>query len=358
MTTDTLGGVWRYTVALAGASAASGRAVTVATIGPRPDHAQRAELATVAGVELVETDLTLDWTAPDERTLLAASAALARLARERGADSIHLHAPALVGNACWHAPVVAVVHSCLRTWWRAVRGASALPADLAWRDRAASAGLGRADAAIAPGRRFAREVARAYEVAEGRIHPVPNGAAPPAARPAQARPRAVLGCGRAWDAGKDFATLERAACLLQGIPVRLAGALLGPNGERAPVFDAVRTLGPLDLPTLAAARNDASVFVSTARYEPFGLAVLEAAQSGLALVLADIPSLREHWDGAALFFPPGDAGALAETIGAALDEVSPLAARARRRAEAFTPERMEAATSAVHDGLLPRPVGR
>ncbi len=30
-----------------------------------------------------------------------------------------------------------------------------------------------------------------------------------------------------------------------------------------------------------------------ARYEPFGLSVLEAALSGCALVLGDIPSLRE-----------------------------------------------------------------
>ena len=38
-----------------------------------------------------------------------------------------------------------------------------------------------------------------------------------------------------------------------------------------------------------------------ARYEPFGLAVLEAAQAGMRLVLSDIPSFRELWDGAATF---------------------------------------------------------
>ncbi len=39
-------------------------------------------------------------------------------------------------------------------------------------------------------------------------------------------------------------------------------------------------------------------------YEPFGLSVLEAALSGCALVLGDIPSLRENWDGAADFAEP------------------------------------------------------
>ena len=47
--------------------------------------------------------------------------------------------------------------------------------------------------------------------------------------------------------------------------------------------------------------DSASIFVSPALYEPFGLAVLEAANAGCALLLADIPSFRELWDDAALF---------------------------------------------------------
>ena len=61
-------------------------------------------------------------------------------------------------------------------------------------------------------------------------------------------------------------------------------------------------------PARAAPRSRAGsarcpIFVSAARYEPFGLAVLEAAQAGCALVLSDIPTFRELWDGAALFVP-------------------------------------------------------
>jgi glycosyltransferase involved in cell wall biosynthesis len=56
------------------------------------------------------------------------------------------------------------------------------------------------------------------------------------------------------------------------------------------------------------------IFVSAARYEPFGLAVLEAAQAGCALVLADIPTFRELWDGAAAFVPPDDEEAIASTV--------------------------------------------
>jgi glycosyltransferase involved in cell wall biosynthesis len=58
----------------------------------------------------------------------------------------------------------------------------------------------------------------------------------------------------------------------------------------------------------------ASVYVAPSRYEPFGLAPLEAALHGCALVLSDIGTFRELWDGCAEFFPSGDALALAQAI--------------------------------------------
>ncbi len=58
----------------------------------------------------------------------------------------------------------------------------------------------------------------------------------------------------------------------------------------------------------------ASVFVSPALYEPFGLTVLEAAACGCALVLADLPSFRELWNDAAVFVAPRDAGALTTAL--------------------------------------------
>jgi glycogen(starch) synthase len=54
--------------------------------------------------------------------------------------------------------------------------------------------------------------------------------------------------------------------------------------------------------------------VAPSRYEPFGLAPLEAALHGCALVLSDIGTFRELWDGCAEFFPSGDARALAQAI--------------------------------------------
>ena len=58
----------------------------------------------------------------------------------------------------------------------------------------------------------------------------------------------------------------------------------------------------------------ASIYAATARYEPLGMAALEAAFSRCAIVANDIPSFREIWGDAALYFRTNDAASLAESI--------------------------------------------
>jgi glycosyltransferase involved in cell wall biosynthesis len=87
----------------------------------------------------------------------------------------------------------------------------------------------------------------------------------------------------------------------------------------------------------------AAIYVMPARYEPFGLSILEAAVSGCALVLGDIPSLRELWDGAALFVPPADRRKLAHVLGDLIADAglrNKLADDAQKRAANFSLERM------------------
>jgi glycogen synthase len=58
----------------------------------------------------------------------------------------------------------------------------------------------------------------------------------------------------------------------------------------------------------------ASIYAGTSRYEPSGMTILEAALSRCALVLNDIPSLRELWGHAAVYFQTNDAGSLADSV--------------------------------------------
>ncbi len=338
LTTDAVGGVWRYSLELA---AGLGWEVVLAVLGPPPSPAQRAE---AAGLRVVDTGLPLDWTAPDAASLRAVSAALAALAAREGVEAVQLHAPALVGEAAWPAPVVAVAHSDLATWWAAMRGGP-VAAEFAWNVAATAAGIARANAVVAPSAAMAGALRRAHGC--GPVAVVRNGRRP-LARGRGPRRRAVLTAGRLWDEAKGAAVLDAAAAGVDA-PVLAAGALAGPNGAGfAPRH--LRTLGVLGEAGLAEAMAGASVFASAARYEPFGLSVLEAAQAGMALVLSDIPSLRELWDGAALFVAPGDAEGFARGMRDALDTPEGLAAAAGARAGWYGVAEMAAGMAAVHRG--------
>jgi glycosyltransferase involved in cell wall biosynthesis len=101
------------------------------------------------------------------------------------------------------------------------------------------------------------------------------------------------------------------------------------------------------------------VFVSAALYEPFGLAVLEAAQAGCALVLSDIPTFRELWGEAALFVPARDDRAFAEAIRGLLDDEDRRAAlgrAARQRSRRYAAAAMARGMLALYARHARRPV--
>jgi glycosyltransferase involved in cell wall biosynthesis len=101
--------------------------------------------------------------------------------------------------------------------------------------------------------------------------------------------------------------------------------------------------------------GQAAIFAAPARYEPFGLGILEAAASGCALVLGDIASLRETWDGAAVFVPPDDRPGWRAALAALMANEhrrENLAAAARERAQSFSREAMARGYAALYDELL------
>jgi glycosyltransferase involved in cell wall biosynthesis len=308
MTTDAVGGVWTYACDLAAAMAPLGVATTLAVLGPPPDRAQRKQ-AEALRLDLVQLGAALDWMAGSETELRRAGEVVAALAAKWGAELIHLNSPALavVRMPC---PVLGLCHSCLATWWDAVRGGP-MPADFAWRSALLAQGYAGCDLLVAPSRAFATATARGHALRQ-----LPTVVHNGRAKAMRARDMApfVFTAGRLWDEGKDVATLDRAAARLD-LPLLAAGPLVGPNGAGVALAH-VRALGTLDEAALRGWLARGPIFVSAARYEPFGLAVLEAAQAGCALVLSDIPTFRELWEGAALFVPPGDDAGFAAAIGA------------------------------------------
>ena len=349
LTTDAVGGVWQYSLDLARALEPLGIETVLAVLGPPPSPGQR---EAAKGLWLIDTGLPLDWLAKDAAALNGAGTKLAQLARRVGADIVQTGNAALLADADFGMPTVAVQHSCVASWWQAVRGTK-LPLDFAWRTRLIGAGLDSADAVVAPTAAFAAVTGRIYGL-EASPRAVHNGRAPLPLAP-KAPHDCAFTAGRLWDEGKNLATLDSAAALLP-VPVHAAGPVAGPNGA-AIAFEAVHALGELDEAGIASWLSARPVFVSAALYEPFGLAVLEAAAAGCPLVLSDIPTFRELWDGAALFVPARDPKRFARAIGDLVGDDGArdaLGRAARLRAARYTPAATADAMAALYLDLLER----
>lgn len=310
MSVDAVGGVWTYAVDLAAGLARLGVTTVLAVLGPPPDAAQRAAAERVPGLRLIVLDHPLEWLAGSAAEVEASGAALARLARQMDADIVHLNAPGPAAALRFPAPVVIACHSCLATWWETMRGGP-LPEDFAWRTELVARAYRAADLLVAPSASFAAATGAVYGLSALPLV-VHNGRRPAMAESAVAVPPVAFTAGRLWDEGKDARTLDAAAAMLP-FPVLAAGPVAGPNGVTAELrhLSLAGRLSATDIARLLASRP---IFASAARYEPFGLAVLEAAQAGCALVLSDTAGFRELWDGAAVFVPPGDAAGFAAAI--------------------------------------------
>ncbi|WP_410216292.1 glycosyltransferase family 4 protein [Paracoccus sp. (in: a-proteobacteria)] len=306
MTLDAVGGVWQHAIDLAAGLRARGVSVVLAGLGPRPDAAQMAQARTIGPVEWGAAPL--DWLAERPADLAAIGPWLDGLAARHQVDVLHLNLPTqAVGLACG-LPVLTMSHSCLATWFAAVRG-SDVPEDMAWQRDLTAQGLAAADLIVAPSQAHADALARCYGSLPA-LAVVPNTSR--AALPDRLRLPQIVAVGRWWDDGKNGGLLDEAAARTDW-PVSLVGALSGPNGARI-VLSHAQHAGALSHPDTLARIAEAGIFCAPSRYEPFGLAVLEAARGAAPLVLADIPTFRELWDGAAIFFDPADAGELSDVL--------------------------------------------
>ena len=269
--------------------------------------------------------------------------------REWDVDLLHLNLPSQAATIAGGIPVVVTSHSCIATWWEAVRG-DALPPAWRWQRTLTRRGLQRANAVMVPTASHGRALAGVYGPIPS-LHQVSNATATVCNENA-AEP-AVFAAGRWWDEGKNARTLDAAAAWSRW-PIIMAGALSGPNGQSVDLHHA-KSLGELTADHTRALMSRTAIFASPALYEPFGLAVLEAAARGAALVLSDIPSFRELWDAAALFVAPNDAEGFAAAINRLAGDPTlrrRFGALARQRAGAFTPSQQVANVQHVYATAL------
>ena len=336
MTTDTVGGVWTYTKDLTAELLQKGVAVALVTVGRLPSAVQREWLKRTAAdwadaFRWEACEAPLEWMSHNERAYLDAEPLLLRVAREFGAQLLHSN------QFCFGAiplPSVVVAHSDVLSWAAGCRVAMESSAWLDTYSRLVARGLKSADVVVAPTQWMLDALAANFSLPD-RALVIANGRRVKFSAQWPERKLQAVTAGRLWDEAKNLKILQEVRS-----PIRILMA-----GEIEYEFHSLAAvpamLGPLAEDALLALFRESAIYLCTSQYEPFGLAPLEAALCGCAVVANDIESIREVWGDGALYF--GDASSLSALLARLACDPQLLVAaqrRSRRRAERYNAARM------------------
>lgn len=341
MTTDTIGGVWTFTKELAVGLLAQRCVVALVSVGRAPSQEQldwAAEIAVRFGKDFyfIALDTPLEWMQDNPNAFSGTESTLRRLVKEINPD-VFLSSQYCFGALEIDVPLIVVAHSDVLSWARACRNQPLEPSP--WLDQYCSLvrrGLLQADAVVAPTRWMLDALAMGFPI-PSRQFVIPNGRTiPPAPAHLPRRLHAVT-AGRLWDEAKNLKFLED---MDLRVPLIIAGALLNDSSEYS-LTAQTNALGQLTENALLALFRQCAFYICPSLYEPFGLAPLEAALCGCAVVLNDIPSLREVWGDSALYFQGADSLAcLVDKLATNVNSLVKWQAHSLQRARQFTAERM------------------
>ncbi|HEX6773806.1 MAG TPA: glycosyltransferase family 4 protein [Acidobacteriaceae bacterium] len=341
MTTDTIGGVWTFTEELARGLLARGCAICLVSIGDPPTQSRlqwcdqmRSQWKDRFRYERIAAPL--EWMSNNQDAYDAAASSLLHFAKDFDADLIHSN-QFCFGALPLDVPKIVTAHSDVFSWAQACRGETLHPSDWLLRYTAlVTRGMTGANSIVAPTYWMANSLAANFPLSN-QPSVIPNGRTLPAS-PISARKYQAVTAGRLWDEAKNISLLARVHC---STPLLIAGESKYDGAAIGPLPDNLTMLGALDPPELFTLFRNSALYICTSRYEPFGLAPLEAALCGCAVLAYDIPSLREVWQEAALYFDSAES--LASLISQLESDPHLLAAAQQRssaRAHLFSAERM------------------
>jgi len=349
VTADTLSGSWTYTRELVTGLVTRGVRVTLVSFGEIPLPDQTAWMDLLHGLEYRPTAFRLEWMDDAPNDLAESSEYLANLVREVDPDLLHLH-QFCHGDLAVDIPRVVMAHGDLISWTEAVHGCAPRPSRwLKWYRDTIVRGIAAADAVVAPSACMLNTLISTY-ARPRRAAIIYPGRNPIFFNPYVSKDDSVLSVGRLLDAGRQVFLLTQHA---HPFSVCIVGAEQTVPLPRIPIRADVKVSTDQSCVAIRGAQTEsqlralysrAAVYAATSRYEPLGMAPLDAAFSRCAIVANDIPSFREVWGDAALYFRTNDARSLADTL-CQLDADRALrhayADRAYTRArERFTTKRM------------------
>jgi glycogen synthase len=356
LTTDTVGGVWTFVLELACELENHGHQVSLVTLGKSINQSQRQDLRRLRNVEVFETPFKLEWMQDPWYDVYRTREFLSELEWKIEPDIVHLNT-LIAPREATYCPSVMTLHSCVRSWWRAVKGSEAPVSEWGRYREEVERSLRTIDALVAVSGSFAKDFAREYHFNKP-IQSIYNGRDPDNYNFLKSIPKKelVFSSGRLWDEGKNLKILAQVAPALKW-PVWVAGESVGPRSEfQLSNHSNLRVLGELSPLDMKECVRAAALYVCPSLYEPFGLSVLEAALAGSALLLSDIESLREIWGPSAFYFDATDPSHLQKQLEVLIEDRllrEEFSSRARARAqELFTAQRMTGQYLSLYQKLI------
>lgn len=316
VTADAIGGVWTYTRELVTGLVRRGVHVTLVSFGeiPRPDQIEWME--GLRGLDFRPTAFPLEWMqdAPDDWEL--SSEYLASVVQEVKPDLLHLN-QFCYGSLPTDIPKIVVAHSDVVSWWVGVHGE--MPREsrwMRWYTNTVSEGLAGATAVVAPSC-WMLEAVHTFYLRPVLSRVIYNGRTPTLFNPHVTKEDSVLAVGRLWDGAKQVTLLTKHD---PPVPICIVGSEQHPDSAfrsatgKSSNHRRILFKGQQTEPQLRHLFSRAAIYAATSRYEPFGLAPLEAALSRCALIANDIPAFHELWGETAYYFRYNDADSLASAI--------------------------------------------
>jgi glycogen synthase len=319
VTADAMSGSWIYTRELVTGLVARGVRVTLVSFGEIPLPEETSWMDLLHGLEYRPTAFRLEWMDEAPRDLAESTHFLTSLVRELRPDMLHLH-QFCHGNLPVRTPRIVMAHGDIISWTQAVQGCNPrFTRWLEWYREMIIRGIAAADAVVAPST-WMLETIRANYIRSIREVVIYPGRNPIFFNPYVSKEDSVLSVGRLLDAGKQVFLLTQHAIPFS---ICIVGADQPVPQPRIPIRadvkvsteqNCVAIRGPQTEAQLRALYSRAAVYAATARYEPLGMSALDAAFSRCAIVANDIPSFREVWGDAALYFRTNDGRSLAEIL--------------------------------------------
>lgn len=325
ITTENMGGVWTYSLILAKGLKKSGVDVALAIIGNPLTISQKNELDSLTWYFIASKQ---EWMVAPWEDISRAGKWLMKLKKMVRPDIVHLNSFSY-GALPWDIPVLITAHSCVLSWWEAVKKGP-LPDEFFQYEEHILKGIRAADVVVAPSCTMLKAIEKFCKPLKSK-KVIYNGA-DSSKYYSDTKENYIFCMGRLWDEAKNINLVIEAASEIH-YPIYIAGQMESTGTHR--VSKNVFFIGQIPQDEVACWLAKAAIYLLPVKYEPFGYTFLEAAYSGCAIVTGRIPSMKEIWKSSCIYADIDNSTELANTINSLMTDMGKrqqLAEKARKRA--------------------------